>query len=209
MRIIIILIMLIVFPVSANAVSISCNYETGEAICNGKKIKDTKEWLQTEYFSIRTGRATPAVLDNVKVESYGAMVPLNQVASITIENARTIRILPYDTSQSKEIEKGIISTNLGLSVSVDDKGVRVSFPELTSENRQTLLKVIKEKLEQARVSLRSERDDAWGGIQKEEKDGDMSADEKFGYKEDMQKIIDTANKELEDVAARKEVELAD
>ena len=173
-----------------------------------QKVLDTKEWLQTEYFSIRTGRATPAVLDSVKVESYGAMVQLNQVANVTIEDARTLRILPYDPMQGKEIEKGITATNLGLSVSADDRGVRVFFPELTSENRATLTKVVKEKLEQARVSLRSERDDVWGDIQKQEKDGEISEDEKFGYKEDMQKIVDTANTELESIADTKEAELA-
>ena len=173
-----------------------------------QKADDTKEWLKTEYFSIRTGRATPAVLDGVKVESYGAMVALNQVANITIEDARTLRILPYDPAQGKEIEKGISSTNLGLSVSADDRGVRVFFPELTAENRQTLTKVVKDKLEQARISLRSERDDVWGDIQKKEKDGEMSEDEKFGYKEDMQKIIDAANNELESIADTKEAELS-
>lgn len=172
-----------------------------------QKMEDTKEWLQAEYFGIRTGRATPAVLDGVKVESYGAMVSLNQVANVTVEDARTLRILPYDSSQSKEIEKGISNTSLGLSVSADDRGVRVSFPELTSENRTALKKVVKDKLEQARISLRSERDDVWGDIQKQENDGEMSEDEKFGYKEDMQKIIDTANNELEDIALRKESEL--
>jgi ribosome recycling factor len=172
-----------------------------------KKIEDTKEWLQTEYFSIRTGRATPAVLDAVRVDSYGAQAPINQVANVMVEDARTLRITPYDPSQIKEVEKGIMGTNLGLSVSSDDKGVRVFFPELTSENRETLIKLVKEKLEQARVSIRGERDDVWGDIQKKEKDGDISEDEKFGYKEEMQKLIDKGNKDLEDLAEVKEKEL--
>lgn len=173
-----------------------------------KKIEDTKEWLQNEYFGIRTGRATPSVLDGVKVESYGAQVGLNQVANVSIEDARTLRILPYDPSQSKEIEKGITATNLGLSVQSDDKGVRVFFPELTTENRAALTKVVKEKLEQARISLRGERDEVWNEIQKKEKDGEISEDEKFTYKDEMQKIVDDANKELDDIASTKEAELA-
>lgn len=173
-----------------------------------QKIKDTKEWLQQEYFGIRTGRATPAVLDGVKVESYGAQVGLNQVANVTVEDARTLRILPYDPSQNKEIEKAITGTNLGLSVSADDRGVRVFFPELTKENRAALTKVVKEKLEQARVSLRGERDDIWSDIQKQEKSGELSEDDKFSSKEEMQKIIDKANKELDDIAERKETELS-
>lgn len=172
-----------------------------------QKIKETHEWLQSEYFTIRTGRATPAVLDGVKVEAYGILSPLNQVANIMIEDARTIRIAPYDSSQSKAIEKAIVDGNSGLSVSSDDKGVRVSFPELTRENREQLAKVVRDKLEQARITLRSERDEIWSDIQKKEKEGEISEDEKFGNKDDMQKIIDEANKSLEELSTTKEAEL--
>ena len=172
-----------------------------------QKTKETEEWLQSEFFTIRTGRATPAVLDGVKVESYGVLVALNQVANVTVEDARTLRILPFDSSQSKGIEKAITAANLGLSVSADDKGVRVSFPELTRENREQLVKVVNNKLEQARISLRSERDDVWSDIQKKEKDGEISEDEKFTYKEDMQKLIDDANNSLDALAQKKEEEL--
>lgn len=172
-----------------------------------QKIKDTEDWLQKEYLTIRTGRATPAVLDGIKVDSYGALVALNQVATVSIEDARTLRILPYDATQGKDIEKAIITGNLGLSVSADDQGVRVSFPELTAENRETLIKIIKEKLEKARVSLRGERDDVWNDVQKQEKDGDMAEDEKFRAKEEMQKYVDEGNKNLDQIAERKEEEL--
>ena len=173
-----------------------------------EKVKGVEEWLQGEYFGIRTGRATPAVLDSIKIDSYGAMVPLNQAATITIEDARTLRVLPYDVSQAKEIEKAITNSSLGLSVTVDDKGARVMFPELTSENREALKKVVREKLEQARISLRTERDHVWSAMQKEEKDGDISEDEKFTYKEEMEKIIADATSSLEAVAEAKETELA-
>jgi len=172
-----------------------------------QKTKETEEWLKAEYFTIRSGRATPAVLDGVKVDSYGVLVSLNQVANITVEDARTLRILAFDPSQGKEIEKAISKGDTGLSISADDKGVRVSFPELTHENREQLKKVVKEKLEQARISLRSERDDVWSGIQKKEKDGDISEDEKFGYKEEMEKIIGDSNEVLDDLTERKEEEL--
>lgn len=172
-----------------------------------EKIKEIKTWLEHEYFSIRTGRATPSVLDGVRVESYGVLSPLNQVANITVEDARTLRILPYDAKMGKEIEKAITAGNLGLSVSTDQKGVRVFFPELTSENRTALIKVVRDKLEQARISLRAERDKVWGDIQKQEKDGGISEDDKFRYKDEMQKHIDEGNKALEDIAKRKEEEL--
>lgn len=172
-----------------------------------QKIKSNEEWLQNEYFSIRSGRASTAVLDGIKVDAYGVQTPLNQVASITTEDARSLRVLPYDVSQNKEIEKAITATNLGLSVNTDDKGVRVIFPELTTENRAALTKVVREKLEQAKVSLRNERDHIWNDIQKQQKEGDLSEDEKFTYKDDMQKIIDTAGKALDEIADRKEEEL--
>jgi ribosome recycling factor len=172
-----------------------------------QKIKETQEWLQGEFFSIRTGQATPAILDNLKVDSYGVLAPINQVASIGIEDARTLRVTPFDASQVKEIEKAITTADTGLSVSADEKGVRVSFPELTTENRAQLTKVVREKLEQARVSLRKERDEVWTQIQKQEKEGTLSEDEKFTYKDEMQKIIDESNKALESLASAKETEL--
>lgn len=171
------------------------------------KISDTEEWLKKEFFSIRTGRATPSILDGIRVDSYGAKLPIVQVANLGIEDARTLRIVPYDASQGKEIEKAIVASSLGLSVSADDKGVRVSFPELTAENREALTKVVKEKLEQARVSLRGERDQVWSDIQKQEKDGDIAEDEKFRLKEEMQKLVDEGSNNLELLADKKEREI--
>ena len=173
------------------------------------KISDTEEWLKKEFFSIRTGQATPAILDSVRVDSYGAKLPIIQVAHVGVEDARTLRIVPYDASVGKEIEKAIAASSLGLSVSSDERGVRVSFPELTSENRNALTKIIKEKLEQARVSLRGERDHVWSNIQKQEKEGDIAEDEKFRYKEEMQKIIDGGNSDFELLAEKKEREILD
>lgn len=172
-----------------------------------QKIKDTEDWLQKEYFSVRTGRSTPTVLDGIKVESYGALVQLNQVANVSVEDAKTLRILPYDASQIKEIEKAIVASNLGLSTSSDDNGLRISFPELTTESRESLIKAVKEKLEKARISLRSERDEVWGDIQKQEKAGEIAEDEKFRLKDEMQKYIDEGNKKLDEIAKNKEQEL--
>lgn len=172
-----------------------------------QKIKDTEEWLIKEYQNVRTGRATPALLDGVQVDSYGAMVPINQVANIGVEDARTLRITPWDVSQVKEIEKAIVNKNLGVSVSSDEKGIRTSFPELTEESRNMLIKIVKEKLEDARISLRSERDEVWSGIQKLEKDKEIGEDDKFSYKDGMQKFIDEGIWKLERIAARKEKEI--
>lgn len=172
-----------------------------------QKIDETKEWLKKEYAGIRTGRATPAILDSIRVEAYGSLMPLNQVATVTVEDARTVRVAPWDQSQVRIIEKAIEAAALGVSLATDEKGVRVNFPQLTSERREQLLKLTRAKLEEARVALRKDRDHVWTDIQKKEKDGDMSEDDKFRAKEEMQKHIDKGNTELEALAAKKEKEL--
>jgi len=172
-----------------------------------EELAEAKEWLEREYSGIRTGRATPALLDNVQVEAYGARMAINQVASMGVEDARTVRITPYDVSQSKEIERAITASNLGVSVAVDDKGLRVIFPDLTSERREQLLKVVSTKLEDARVSIRKARDTVWDDIQEKTRTKEISENEKFIYKEAMQKLVDEGNKKVEEVAEKKRVEL--
>lgn len=170
------------------------------------KIKEIEEHLQKEFSGLRTGRATPAVLDGVVVESYGSKMSIRELANIGIEDARTIKITPWDASQTKNIEKGIVASGLGLSVTVSD-GIRVSFPELTGERREAVMKVAKEKLEHARVALRQARDDSWKDIQSKEKEGGMSEDEKFRLKNELQKIVDDANDAFDGLYERKEKEI--
>ncbi len=133
---------------------------------------------------------------------------ISQVANISTEDARTLRIAPWDASNAKEIEKAIMAANLGLSVGSDERGVRVSFPELTSERRVQLLKLAKEKVEEIRTSLRSARDEVWSDIQKKEKEGTMPEDDKFRAKDEMQKRVDAANKKFDEALERKEKEMA-
>ncbi len=173
-----------------------------------KKIKEIDEKLGRELGGVRTGRAAPAILDGVTVESYGTRMSINQVASITMEDARTLRITPYDAGQGKEIEKAITVANLGLSVGMDERGVRVAFPELTGERRASLVKLAKEKVEECRGALRHARDEVWSDIQRQEKDGKMPEDDKFRAKDDMQKRVDATNKKFDDMLARKEQEIA-
>jgi ribosome recycling factor len=173
-----------------------------------KRIAEVIEHLSRELSGIRTGRAAPAVLDIVKVESYGASMAIRELATVSVEDPRTLRIVPWNAGDAKEIEKGITLANLGLSVSIDERGLRVSFPELTSERRQALLKVAKEKLEEARKSLRSARDEVWSDIQKKEKEGTVTEDEKFRFKDEMQKRVDDGGKKLDEMMERKEKEIA-
>lgn len=171
------------------------------------RIKDTEEWLKKELTGIRTGRANMAVLDTIQVEMYGSYMPVNQVANISLEDVRTLRIAPWDSSASKAIEKAIAGSNLGLSTAVDDKGIRLFFPELTGERRSMLVKVAKEKMEDARVALRKERESAWDEIQKKEKEGILTEDDKFRGKDEMQKYIDQGNNNLEALFVKKEQEI--
>lgn len=170
-------------------------------------VQKTEDWIKKEFGGIRTARATSSVLDQVYVESYGSKVPVNQVGNITTEDARSIRIVPWDISQIKAVEKAIVSANLGVSVSVDDKGVRVIFPELTTERRTEVIKIAKEKLEQGKIQLRVERDRVWTDIQAQEKKGGMSEDEKFRFKKEMEKMIEDAGKKLEEMFGKKEKEI--
>ncbi|MCA9365551.1 ribosome recycling factor [Candidatus Kaiserbacteria bacterium] len=173
-----------------------------------KKIHDVKDWLVKEYAGIRTGQAAPALLDSIKVEQYGAKVPVNQVGSVGVEDARTLRVSTWDAGVIPAVEKAIREADLGVSVSTDSAGLRVIFPELTSERRVQLVKLAKQKLEEARVSIRSIRDDCMKELDNKQKSGDISEDEKFTEKEKVQKIVDSANKELEDLFSKKESEIS-
>jgi ribosome recycling factor len=171
------------------------------------KVAGAKEWLQKEYRGLRTGRATPAILDGVSISAYGSMMPLKQVANIGVEDARTLRVQPFDAGLLKDIERGIVNASLGVGTTTDSSTVRVSFPELTSERRAQLVKVAKGKLEEARTTLRLAREEAWKDVQNREKEGTLTEDDKFMLKEDLQKRIDKANEELEASFDAKEKEM--
>ena len=166
-----------------------------------------RECLAKEYRGLRTGRATPAILDGITVSAYGSMMPLKQVASIGIEDARTLRIAPYDVALVKDIERGIATANLGIGTATDASGIRVTFPELTAERRTQFVKLAKQKLEEARTTVRIARDEAWKEIQSREQEGTLTEDDKFSLKDELQKKIDNANEELEKAFEKKEEEM--
>lgn len=172
-----------------------------------KAITGAEEWLKKEFSGIRTGQASPALLDGVKVDSYGAQVPLSQVGSVATEGARTIRISPWDSSQIKDIEKAITIANLGVSVVVDDKGIRVNFPELTGETRTAIVKMAKERLEDGKKRIRIGRDEAMKDLKAKEKDGGMGEDELRRNEKEIQKMVDEANKKLDEHYTKKEKEI--
>lgn len=171
-------------------------------------IKETEEWLSREISGVRTGRATPTLLDSVKPEAYGTRTPLRELGSVSVEDARTLRIIPWDMMLVKTIEKGITDANLGVGIATDDQGLRVSFPELTGERRTQLLKIAGDKTEQARVTLRSHRTDALHALEAVGKEGGMGKDEIMRLKTDAQKLIDAGNDALAKILAKKETEIA-
>lgn len=173
-----------------------------------KRLSGIKAWLQQEYTGIRTGQAAPALLDSVKVDSYGSMMPINQLASVGIEDARTLRVSPWDAGQISAIERALREADLGISVATDSAGLRVIFPELTSERRTQLLKLAGQKLEDARISVRGARDEIMKSLDKELKDGELSKDEHFTQKEQVQKHVEATNKELEGLYDAKEAEIS-
>ncbi len=167
------------------------------------ELEGAAEWLRKEYSGISTGRANPALLDGILVEVYGALQPIKNIASIGTEDPKTLRISPWDKSVSKEIEKAITTSSLPFSVTVDANGLRAILPQLTTENKQSIVKIIKTKMEDARITVRQAR-------QKTEKDIEAAAlpeDETFRTKADMQKLVDAANQNLESLFAKKEEEL--
>jgi len=172
-----------------------------------KKVGDVAEHLSKDLSSIHTGRASSAILDGVFIESYGAQLAVQHVATIANEDARTIRIVPWEKGNGKEIEKAINAANLGVSVSADSDGLRIFFPPLTTERRIAYTKIARDKVEDARVSLKGEREKTKNEIIVFERDGEMSEDEKTRALEDLQKFVDEANANLEILGDKKEKEI--
>lgn len=172
-----------------------------------KKIEGVKEHLGKELSTIHTGRASIALLDMVSIESYGSRLAIPHVATVTNEDARTLRIVPWEKSNGKEIERAINEANLGLSVSSDDSGLRVSFPPLTTERRIAFTKIAREKVEEAHIAIRNEREKTKNDIISKERDGEMSEDEKKISLENLQKLVDEANNTLDMLGEKKEKEI--
>lgn len=159
--------------------------------------------LQGELGIIRTGRATPALLETISVESYGAKQPVKAVASISTPDARTLQIEPWDPSVVKEIESAIMKSDLGITPNVDGKIIRLVMPAMTDEMRQKMLKVVKEKLEDARIAVRKIRED----IKKKIDKGEGSEDEKRGLQKDLDELVKEQNVRIDEVGKKKEEEI--
>ncbi len=163
--------------------------------------------LTREFAGVRTGRANAALLDGVRVEAYGNMTPINQVASVSVPDPRTILIQPWDASQLKEIEKGIVKSDLGLSPSNDGKVIRLTMPTLTEERRKQLAKTVGKFAEDARVAIRNARREANDKMKALAKDKKISEDEERRGHDQIQKATDRFTAKVDELTKKKEQEL--
>ena len=154
------------------------------------RMQKSVDNLKEEYVTIRAGRANPHILDRLRVDYYGTPTPIQQVANVSVPEARMIQIQPWEASLIKDIEKAILVSDLGLTPNNDGKVIRLIFPELTEERRKELAKDIKKKGDNAKVAIRNIRRDANDAIKKENKAGDISDDEAKNSEDEIQKITD-------------------
>lgn len=155
-----------------------------------EKMQKSVENLEAEYATIRAGRANPNILNKIKVEYYGVPTPMQQLANITVPEARTLVIAPWEPSLVKEIEKAIMNSDLGITPNNDGRNIILNFPELTEDRRKELVKDIKKKGEGAKVAIRNIRRDANDAIKNMEKNGDISEDELKDNEDKIQKLTD-------------------
>jgi len=163
--------------------------------------------LETDLAAIRAGRANPAVLDKITVEYYGAQTPLGQVGTISVPEARSIVIQPWDMSVLKDIEKAILASDLGLTPNNDGKVIRLNFPPLTEERRKELSKGVSKRGEEAKVAIRNIRRDAIEGFKKQKKANEITEDDLKNLEEKIQKMTDKFVKEIDGIVAAKEKEI--
>ena len=180
-----------------------------DAIFNEAKDKMHKaaENLQRNLGQIRAGRANASLLDRVQVTYYGVPTPLNQMASITIPEARVLMITPFDKSMVQEVEKALLASDLGITPTSDGNVIRLVIPQLTEERRKELAKDVKKEAEQAKVAIRNIRRDAIDEYKKQQKNSEITEDDLRSAEKDIQDLTDKSIKELDKIASDKEKEL--
>jgi ribosome recycling factor len=172
-----------------------------------ERMAKSVESAQHEFSSVRTGRASPALLDRVVVDYYGAMTPLNQLATISAPEARLITVQPYDKSSIKTIEKAINESDVGLNPSNDGNLIRLAVPELTEERRHELVRVVRNLAEEGRVAIRNVRRDTMQQLRELKAEGEASSDDEHRAEVELQKLTDARISELDDVLKTKEQEI--
>ena len=164
------------------------------------------DYLKNELSKLRVGRATPAMVEDLEIECYDQKIPLKQLANISVQ-PRLIIIQPWDKRILENISKGISQSSLGLSPIVEGEVIRITIPQLSEERRKELIKILSQKVEEAKISIRRKREEAWKQIQEMERAGEIREDDKYRGKEELQKLIDEFNNKIEEIAKNKEEEI--
>ena len=179
-----------------------------ELLASGEDaMKKTIEKTKHDFSTVRTGRANAALLDGIKVESYGSLLALNQVAGVSVPDGRTLEIRPWDLTQLGAIEKAILKSDLGLTPVNDGKLVRISIPALTEERRKEIVKVVNKMSEDYKIAIRNERRHIVDEIKKMEKEKVITEDDRKKYEVDVQKLTDSYVGKIEELVKQKEEEL--
>ncbi|CDZ24757.1 Ribosome-recycling factor [[Clostridium] cellulosi] len=172
-----------------------------------EKMKKTVAALAKEYGTIRAGRANPAILDKIRVDYYGTPTPINQIAAISVVEARILQIQPWDASATKNIEKAILASDLGINPQNDGKIIRIAFPPLSEERRKELVKTVHKYAEESKIAIRSIRRDALNDFKAQKKKSLITEDDLKDAEKEMQKLTDKYCKEIDEMSAQKEKEI--
>ena len=173
----------------------------------GQEFEKNIDFLKVELKGLRTGRANSAMVENIVADVYGTMTPIQHIASISVPDAKTILISPWDKSIIKEIEKAIIIANIGINPVNEGSAIRLSVPTLTEENRKNLVKVLGQRIEQSRISIRNVRDKIKDEISKQEKEKEITEDDRYSLIEELDEITKDYGKVIDELASQKEKEI--
>lgn len=172
-----------------------------------QEIKNILSRFENELKKVRAGRANPAILENILVESYGAKLPIKNIAAISVSDARSVVIRPWDKNAITQVCEALERANLSVGISSEKDQVRVTFPPLTEERRRDMIKFIGKLAEEAKIQLRQRRDEIWKTIQEEARLKRVSEDQKFSQKEKMERMVSKTNGKIEQAGKKKEEEL--
>ncbi|MGB3903906.1 MAG: ribosome recycling factor [Anaerolineae bacterium] len=172
-----------------------------------ERMKKSVEALQTDLINIRTGRASPALVERLQVDYYGTLVPVNQLSTISVPEPRLMVIRPYDPSSLPEIEKAILKSELGLTPGNDGKVIRLSVPRLTEERRRELVKMVQKRVEEGRIAVRNCRRDGLHDMRELEKEKLISEDDHYRGKDRMQELTDNYVEKMDEIGAAKEEQI--
>jgi ribosome recycling factor len=170
-------------------------------------LNKTIDYLKSELAGLQVGRASPSLIEDLEVECYSQRMPLKQLATIQTPEPRLIIIQPWDKSILKNIERAIAQSKLGLSPIIEEEYIRLKIPPLSEERRRELTKILQEKLEECRISVRRQREEVWREVQNLEQAGKISEDDKFRAKDELQKLIDEHNEKIEEIGEKKKEEI--